>query len=145
MQLTRKRNEVTSIDNAPKAKRPRKWWRRILKWTLRVILVVLLFSGIAIFIAYWRSTNDCQLQSAAPADPMNAVVHCEYGTPDVLQVKDIEKPTPDDMQLLVRVHAASLNPLDGHMMRGMLLARLMGGGLRKPKETRIGVDYSGVV
>ena len=119
--------------------------RRILKWTLRIVLVALLFAGMAIFIAYWRSTNDCQRQSAAPANPMKAVVHCEYGTPDLLEVKDIEKPTPDDMQLLVRVRAASLNPLDGHMMRGMLLARLMGNGLRKPKDTRIGVDYSGMV
>jgi NADPH:quinone reductase-like Zn-dependent oxidoreductase len=119
--------------------------KRILRWTLRIVLVALLFAGMAIFIAYWRSSNDCQRQSAAPANPMKAVVHCEYGTPDVLEVKDIEKPAPDDMQLLVRVRAASLNPLDGHMMRGMLLARLMGNGLRKPKDTRIGVDYSGVV
>jgi NADPH:quinone reductase-like Zn-dependent oxidoreductase len=119
--------------------------KRILRWTLRIVLVALLFAGMAIFIAYWRSTNDCQRQSAAPANSMKAVVHCEYGTPDVLEVKDIEKPAPDDMQLLVRVRAASLNPLDGHMMRGMLLARLMGNGLRKPKDTRIGVDYSGVV
>jgi NADPH:quinone reductase-like Zn-dependent oxidoreductase len=119
--------------------------KRILRWTLRIVLVALLFAGMAIFIAYWRSTNDCQRQSAAPANSMKAVVHCEYGTPDVLEVKDIEKPAPDDMQLLVRVRAASLNPLDGHMMRGMLLVRLMGNGLRKPKDTRIGVDYSGVV
>jgi len=131
--------------NETKPKRPRKWWKRLLKWTLRVILVALLFAGIAIFIAYWRSTNDCQRQSAAPTNPMEAVVHCEYGKPDVLQVKDIEKPTPDDTQLLVRVRAASLNPLDGHFIRGMLLARLMGGGLRKPKDTRSGVDYAGVV
>ena len=134
-----------TINDEAKPKRPRKWWKRVLKWTLRVMLVALLFAGIAIFIAYWRSTNDCQPQSAAPANPMKAVVHCEYGKPDVLEVKDIEKPTPDDTQLLVRVRAASLNPLDGHMMRGMLLVRLMGNGLRKPKDTRIGVDYSGVV
>lgn len=119
--------------------------KSILKWTLRVILAVVLLAGIMIFIAYWRSTNDCERYSVAPANPMKAVVHCEYGTPEVLEVKEIEKPTPDDMQLLVRVRAASVNPLDGHMMRGMLLARLMGNGLRKPKDTRIGVDYSGVV
>ena len=134
-----------AINDETKSKRPGKWWKRVLKWTLRVIFVALLFAGIAIFIAYWRSTNDCQPQSAAPTTPMKAVVHCEYGKPDVLEVKDIEKPTPDDTQLLVRVRAASLNPLDGHMMRGMLLVRLMGNGLRKPKDTRIGVDYSGVV
>ena len=119
--------------------------KRILKWTLRIILVALLLAGISIFIAYWRSTNDCQRYSAAPANPMKAVIHCEYGKPDVLEVKDLEKPTPDDNQLLVRVRAASLNPLDGHFVRGMLLARAMGGGLRKPKDTRIGVDYAGVV
>jgi len=130
------------MNDKPKTKRPRKRWKRVVKWTLGTILLVLLLCG---FVAYWTSTNDCQRQSAAPTNPMKAVVHCEYGKPDVLQVKDIEKPSPDDTQLLVRVRAASLNPLDGHMMRGMLLARLMGSGLRKPKDTRIGVDYSGVV
>jgi NADPH:quinone reductase-like Zn-dependent oxidoreductase len=130
------------MNDKPKTKRPPKRWKRVVKWTLGTILLVLLLCG---FVAYWTSTNDCQRQSAAPTNPMKAVVHCEYGKPDVLQVKDIEKPSPDDTQLLVRVRAASLNPLDGHMMRGMLLARLMGSGLRKPKDTRIGVDYSGVV
>ena len=119
--------------------------KTILKWTLRVLLAVLVLGGITIFIAYWRSTNDCEHYSSVPANPMKAVVHCEYGKPDVLQVKDIEKPTPNDTQLLVRVRAASLNPLDGHSIRGMLLGRVMGGGLRKPKDTRIGVDYAGVV
>jgi len=130
------------MNDKPKTKRPPKRWKRVVKWTLGTILLILLLCG---FVAYWTSTNDCQRQSAAPTNPMKAVVHCEYGKPDVLQVKDIEKPSPDDTQLLVRVRAASLNPLDGHMMRGMLLARLMGSGLRKPKDTRIGVDYSGVV
>jgi len=130
------------MNDKPNAKRPRKRWKRVVKWTLGAILLVFLLWGL---VGYWTSTNDCQRQSAAPANPMKAVVHCEYGKPDVLQVKDIERPSPDDEQLLVHVHAASLNPLDGHMMRGMLLARLMGSGLRKPKDTRIGVDYSGVV
>ena len=119
--------------------------KSIFKWTVRVFLAVVLLAGVATFIAYWRSTNDCERYSGAHANPMKVLVHCEYGTPDVLEVKELEKPTPDDMQLLVRVRAASVNPLDGHMMRGMLLARLMGNGLRKPKDTRIGVDYSGVV
>jgi len=119
--------------------------RSILKWTLRLFVIALLLGAIAVFVAYWRSTNECDRSSAAPGNPIKAVVHCEYGTPDVLQVKDIEKPTPDDDQLLVRVRAASLNPLDGHFVRGMLLARAMGGGLRKPKETRVGVDYAGTV
>ncbi len=114
------------------------------KWTLRVILVLLLLVGVFLFIAYWRSTNECDHLSAAPNNPMKAVVHCEYGPPEVLQVRDIEKPTPDDNQILVRVRAASLNPLDGHMLRGGWPLRPM-TGLRKPKETRTGVDYAGVV
>src|SRR5213076_766980 len=73
-----------------------------------------------------------------------AVVYCDYGITN-LKLEEIEKPNPTDDQVLVRVHAASLNPLDGHFVRGMLLARLMGGGLRKPKDTRLGVDYAGTV
>jgi NADPH:quinone reductase-like Zn-dependent oxidoreductase len=130
------------MNDEPKATRPRKRWKRLLKWTASIILLALIFW---VFIVYWTSTNDCDRYNLAPANPMKAVVHCDYGKPDVLQVKDIEKPTPDDTQVLVRVRAASLNPLDGHFVRGMLLARVMGGGLRKPKDTRVGVDYAGVV
>ena len=125
----------------PKPKRPRKRWKRIVKWTLGAIVVVLVLCG---FIAYWTSTNDCDRNAATPANPMKAIVYCDYGFAN-LKLQDIEKPTPADDQVLVRVHAASLNPLDGHFVRGMLVARLMGGGLRKPKETRVGVDYAGTV
>ncbi len=130
------------MNDKPKAKRPRKRWKRVVKWTLGTIFVVLI---LWVFIAYWTSTNDCERYSGVPTDPIKAILKCDYGTPDVLQVKDIEKPKPDDTQVLVRVRAASLNPLDGHFVRGMLLARVMGGGLRKPKDTRVGVDYAGVV
>jgi NADPH:quinone reductase-like Zn-dependent oxidoreductase len=118
--------------------------KSIFKWTVRVILVVLVLAGILIFIAYWRSTNDCERYGVTPTHPMKAVVQCEDGKPDVLQVRDIEKPTPDDTQILVRVRAASVNPLDGHQLRGGWPLRPM-TGLRKPKDTRIGVDYAGVV
>ncbi len=140
MQLTRKMNEVR-IMNEPKATRPRKRWKRVLKWTLGIIFVALILWG---FIAYWTSTNDCDRNAATPANRMKAVVYCDYGITN-LKVEEIEKPNPTDDQVLVRVHAASLNPLDGHFVRGMLLARLMGGGLRKPKDTRLGVDYAGTV
>jgi NADPH:quinone reductase-like Zn-dependent oxidoreductase len=141
MQLTRKRNEVTVMDDKPKTTRPRKRWKRVVKWTLSAIFVVLIVLG---FVAYWTSTNDCERNAASPATPMKAVVYCDYGIGN-LNVQEIEKPTPTDDQVLVRVHAVSLNPLDGHFVRGMWLARLMGGGLRKPKDTRLGVDYAGTV
>jgi len=133
-------NEVR-IMNEPKATRPRKRWKRVLKWTLGTLFVALILWG---FIAYWTSTNDCDRNAATPANRMKAVVYCDYGITN-LKLEEIEKPNPTDDQVLVRVHAASLNPLDGHFVRGMLLARLMGAGLRKPKDTRLGVDYAGTV
>ena len=124
-----------------KAKRPGKRWKRVLKWTFGTIFVALILWG---FVAYWTSTNDCDRNTATPGNSMKAVVYCDYGITN-LKLQEIEKPAPTDDQVLVRVRAASLNPLDGHFVRGMWLARLMGGGLRKPKDTRLGVDYAGTV
>ncbi len=116
--------------------------KRILKWSVRGILLVLILAFLVGFIAYWRSTNDCD-RKATPSSPMKAITHCEYGGPEVLKVEDIEKPVPNDNQLLVRVRAVSVNPLD-LTIRGSLLLRPL-FGLRKPKDTRLGVDYAGTV
>src|SRR5213083_2842782 len=116
--------------------------KRVLKWSAGAILLALILAFLAGFIAYWRSTNDCD-HKVAPNNPIKAIVHCEYGSPDVLKLEDIEKPVPNNDQLLVRVRAASLNPLD-LTIRGPLLLRPL-FGLRKPKDTRLGVDYSGTV
>ncbi len=116
--------------------------KRILKWAIGIILIAL----IAWFeIAYWTSTNECELYSAAPANPMKAIVYCDYGVPN-LKLQEIEKPTPADDQLLIKVRAASVNPLDWHFIEGTpYFMRVMGVGLRKPKDTRLGVDYAGTV
>src|SRR5438067_11761792 len=141
MQLTRKMNEVR-IMNEPKATRPRKRWKRVLKWTLGIIFVALILWG---FIAYWTSTNDCDRNAATPANPMKAVVYCDYGITN-LKLEEIEKPTPADDQVLVRVRAASVNPYDWHFVEGTpKIIRLMGIGVRKPKEIRLGVDFAGTV
>src|SRR5436309_1228310 len=129
------------MNDKPKTKRPRKRWKRVVKWTLGTILLALVLWG---FVAYWTSTNDCDRNAATPQNPMKAIVYCDYGITN-LKLQEIEKPIPTDDQVLVRVRAASLNPLDGHFVRGMWLMRLMGGGLRKPKDTRLGVDYAGTV
>ena len=77
---------------------------------------------------------------------MKFIVYREYGSPDVLKFEEIEKPTPKDDEVLIRIRAASVNPLDWRLMGGKpLLARLMMGGLRKPKVTRPGVDVAGRV
>ena len=115
----------------------------IFKWTAAAILLALVLSIFTGFIAYWRSTNECDRNTGALANPMKAVLHCEYGGPDVLKVEDVERPVPNDNQLLVRVHAASVNPLD-LTIRGLWFLRPL-SGLRKPKDTRLGVDYAGTV
>ena len=117
--------------------------KRILKWTARALLFALILAFLIGFIAYWRSTNECDRNTGAPANPMKAILHCEYGGPEVLTLADVEKPTPTDNQILVRVRATSLNPLD-LTIRGPWLLRPM-FGMRKPKETRLGVDYAGTV
>jgi NADPH:quinone reductase-like Zn-dependent oxidoreductase len=117
--------------------------KRIAKWTAHAIFLLLFLGIIALLIAYWRSTNECDRNTAAPANPMKAIVHCEYGSPDVLTLVDVEKPTPADNQVLVRVRAASVNPLDLTIRGPWLLRPLF--GMRKPKDTRLGVDYAGTV
>ena len=117
--------------------------KRILKWTGRALLFALILAFLIGFIAYWRSTNECDRNTGAPANPMKAILHCEYGGPEVLTLADVEKPTPTDDQILVRVRAASLNPLDLTIRGPWLLRPIF--GMRKPKETRLGVDYAGTV
>src|SRR5260221_7071647 len=79
-------------------------------------------------------------------DPaMKAILYHRYGSPDVVEYTDVETPVPADDEVLIRVRAASVNPLDWHFMRGApALARLM-AGLRRPKDPRLGADLAGTV
>ena len=76
---------------------------------------------------------------------MKAIVYHNYGSPDVLRCVEIEKPTAGDNEVLIKVHAASVNPLDWHFMRGTPYLIRMMIGLRKPKTKRLGVDVAGRV
>jgi NADPH:quinone reductase-like Zn-dependent oxidoreductase len=114
--------------------------KRILKWSLISLLLGL---GLWVFIAYWRSTNDCDRKTAL-INPMKAIRFCEYGSPDVLKFEDVEKPVPNDDQVLIKVRAASLNFIDPGAMRGPWPLRLM-FGLRKPEKTGLGNDVAGQV
>jgi len=112
--------------------------KRAVKWSFLLILVLV---AAWLFISYWTSTNDCDRYAANPQNPMKAIVYCEYGPPEVLQLKEIEKPTPADDEVLVRVRAAGTNPLDGmHTGRARIVT-----GLRKPRLTRAGTDFAGTV
>src|SRR5437764_3333672 len=118
--------------------------KRILKWTSVAILLALFVGIFALFIAYWRSTNDCG-RTAAPKNPMKAIVYCDYGLAN-LKLENVEKPVPNDNQILVKVRAASVNPYDWHFVEGTpKIMRMMGVGLRKPRDTRLGVDFAGTV
>jgi NADPH:quinone reductase-like Zn-dependent oxidoreductase len=76
---------------------------------------------------------------------MNAIVCRNYGPPDVLEYEDVEKPVAGDVQVLIRVHAASVNPLDRHLMRSESYILRAMNGLREPKDIRVGHDLAGQV
>ena len=76
---------------------------------------------------------------------MKAIVFERYRPPEVLQLKEVERPIPKDNEVLVEVHAAAVNPFDWHRMRASPFLVRMGGGFRKPKDPRLGADVSGRV
>ena len=75
---------------------------------------------------------------------MKAITFANYGTPDVLEVQEVEKPSPKDDEVLVRVRASSVNAFEWYAMTGLFLARI-GNGLFRPKDLRLGTDFAGVV
>ncbi len=76
---------------------------------------------------------------------MKAAVYTRYGPPEVIEVKDVEKPVPREREVLIEVRAASLNPLDGGLMKGKPYTFRLLSGLFKPKITQLGVDVAGQV
>jgi NADPH:quinone reductase-like Zn-dependent oxidoreductase len=76
---------------------------------------------------------------------MKAVVYHKYGSPDVLELAEVAKPTPKDDEVLLKVHAASVNPADWHLLRGKPYIARLQLGLRKPKDSVLGCDMAGQV
>ncbi len=75
---------------------------------------------------------------------MKAILCKQYGLPDQLQVTEVEKPSPADNEVLIKVYAASVNPMDVFLVQGFPLIRLI-PGLRSPKDPRLGTDFAGKV
>jgi NADPH:quinone reductase-like Zn-dependent oxidoreductase len=101
---------------------------------------------LALVAAYALSDNDCEATLAAtPSHPMQAVLRCDYGTADVLRLVEVETPVPGPGEILVKVRAAGINPLDWHEMRGTPYIMRLGSGLRRPQDLRLGVDFAGTV
>ena len=110
---------------------------------------ILIFMAVAISsLALVLSHNSACGPAPAVADEtelMKAIVYRCYGSPDVLEFADVEKPTPADDEVLVKVVAASVNPLDWHRMRGSPYIMRLGSGLGAPNRTSMGVDFAGTI
>lgn len=83
-------------------------------------------------------------QTSGYQNTMKAIVYHKYGSPDVLELQELDKPVAKDDEVLVRVRAASVNPAEWYAVTGLLIGRLDLGWL-KPKNTRLGADFAGVV
>jgi NADPH:quinone reductase-like Zn-dependent oxidoreductase len=83
--------------------------------------------------------------SAHATGMMKTVLYERYGPPDVLQLRDVERPVIGDDQVLVRVHASSVNPVEWYSVTGPLFVRLISRALRKPPDTAVGADLAGRV
>jgi len=118
---------------------------RFLKRVALLGIGLVALAAIALFVGYLRSDNACTSHVSPRGELMKAIVYCDYGAPDVLKLEDTEKPAAGDDQVLVRVHAASVNPADWHSMRGTPVVMRLDAGLRRPKVIRLGVDFAGTI
>jgi len=113
---------------------------------LGAIAAVLALGGLSLALAM-SHTSPCGPSPPLPAGatPMKAIVHRCYGSPDVVRMEEIPKPTPKDDEILVHVHASSVNPLDWHYLEGTPYMVRIDGGFGTPGDPRLGVDFSGTV
>ena len=127
------------------ARKPRR--RGCVSRLLRGVAVALvLVLGAAFAVAWLRSSNACdEGPLTGGPTPMTALVHCEYGGPEVLRFVQLPRPSPGPGEVLVRVRASSVNPADWHFMRGVPRLMRLSEGLRKPASIRVGSDFAGVV
>ena len=119
-----------------------KLWKKLL---LGVAALLVLAVGALAGVMSYTAPCPAPAELAAGADSMKAIQRRCYGSPNVLSYEDVEKPVPGPDEILVKVKAAGVNPLDYHFMRGSpYMLRLM-AGIGAPEDPRSGVDFAGVV
>jgi NADPH:quinone reductase-like Zn-dependent oxidoreductase len=109
-----------------------------------LIVLAIAITSLALVLGHTTACGPATAVSDA-AQRMKAIVYRCYGSPDVLEFTDVEKPTPLDDQVLVRVKAAAVNPLDWHYMRGLPYVMRLSSGLGAPTDKRLGVDFAGTI
>lgn len=117
--------------------------RRKILGSIALILAVAL--GALAFALSHESACTPAPALAADAPRMKAIAHRCYGGPEVLKLEEIEKPVPADNEVLVKVHAAGVNPLDWHYLRGKPYIMRLSSGFGAPGTPRLGVDFAGTV
>jgi NADPH:quinone reductase-like Zn-dependent oxidoreductase len=134
----------TNLTKEPTQETPPRRKGRIRRFLKRALYLIILLIGAFAIYAWATGARQEPIETGEPH--MKAVVYTDYGSPDVLQIRDVKKPVPNDDQILIKVRAVSINPLDWHFMEGTpYIMRALGVGLRKPKDPRLGVDYAGTV
>jgi NADPH:quinone reductase-like Zn-dependent oxidoreductase len=115
----------------------------------RITLGVLGVLAVGVAALAWTLSHETACEPAPALATgvvtMKAVVRRCYGPPDVLALEDVEKPVPGPGQVLVKVRAVGLNPLDWHYMRAEPYLMRLDAGFGRPKNPRLGVDFAGVV
>lgn len=133
----------TSGSSAPRPRRVRRLLRRA-----ALVVSGLVAAGVGVSAVVLSHDAACPppgLERGASSTTMRAVTYACYGTADVLRIEHVEKPRPAKGRLLVRVAAASINPLDWHYMHGTPFVMRLDSGIGRPTDPRMGADFSGVV
>lgn len=118
--------------------------RRYKIFRILLVVVALAVSGLAVVLSYTSSCPSEALESGSERTFSAAVNRC-YGSPEVIEIAEIQKTEPGDHEVLVRVKAASVNPLDWHYLRGSPYIMRLESGIGAPDDTRMGVDFAGTV
>jgi len=110
-----------------------------------LLVLCLAVLGLGLAVSHTSACGAAPAANGAGAATMRAAVHRCYGSPDVIRIEVIARPALADDAVLVKVHAASVNPLDWHYLRGTPYLVRLDSGLGAPRDMRLGVDFAGTV